>query len=299
MRIARVQRLPGWSWGLDEERWEHAFGLLQQYAAREGNAQVPSAHEEDGFKLGRWVVNQRQHYAKGEVRSDRVARLEAVGDWSWNTREDLWEERFVRLRRFVDRTGHARVPKGHVEDGVQLGAWVDDQREARSAGKLDNERAARLESLDGWSWKLREDRWESMLVALQRYVTREGHASPPKGHIEGGGDLGAWVRNQRVAYAAGKLSSERVVRLAAVPGWTWSQHQDQWEQAFTILQRFVQDQGHALVPSKHRENGLALGQWVANQRQQSAKGKLSDERARRLLAVPGWTWNTRRKNGRK
>jgi hypothetical protein len=33
---------------------------------------------------------------------------------------------------------------------------------------------------------------------------------------------------------------------------------------------------------------------VVNQRQQFAKGKLSDERTHRLMALPHWSWNTRR-----
>jgi hypothetical protein len=85
-----------------------------------------------------------------------------------------------------------------------------------------------------------------------------------------------------------------VARLAAVPGWTWSEHDSYWEQAYAALERFVQHEGHALVPSKCRENGFALGQWVVNQRQQFAKGKLPDERASGLMALPRWSWDTRR-----
>jgi hypothetical protein len=39
-----------------------------------------------------------------------------------------WDLRYAKLLSFVRRTGHARVPERHVEEGVQLGQWVRTQR---------------------------------------------------------------------------------------------------------------------------------------------------------------------------
>jgi len=60
---------------------------------------------------------------------------------------------FAALRRFVARTGHARVLQDHVEeDGYRLGQWVNVQRLFYGRGKLSRERAERLAALPGWSW---------------------------------------------------------------------------------------------------------------------------------------------------
>jgi len=69
--------------------------------------------------------------------------------------EAAWEEGFRRLRQFVDREGHARVPQRHVEDGFKLGQWVRVPRRQYKAGVLDPERQRQLEALPRWDWGAR------------------------------------------------------------------------------------------------------------------------------------------------
>jgi predicted helicase len=62
-----------------------------------------------------------------------------------------WEYSFGRLLCFTIREGHSMVPRGHCEDGYNLGAWVKKQRSARTEGILSEDRVARLEALPAWS----------------------------------------------------------------------------------------------------------------------------------------------------
>ena len=39
-------------------------------------------------------------------------------------KQQQWERMHGLLVGFVEREGHARVPRCHVEDGERLGAWV-------------------------------------------------------------------------------------------------------------------------------------------------------------------------------
>jgi hypothetical protein len=67
-----------------------------------------------------------------------------------------------------------------------------------------------------------------------------------------------------------------------------------WEEGFRRLLRFVQQEGHCRVPRTWVEpEGYPLGNWVAFQRTQRRRGKLTAERARRLQRVAGWEWNPR------
>jgi hypothetical protein len=86
-RQARLEALMGWVWDVPEAQWEHGYNWLQQFLARAGHAQVPQKHREQGFRLGTWVLSQRQHYKKGQLSANRVKRLESLPDWDWKPRK--------------------------------------------------------------------------------------------------------------------------------------------------------------------------------------------------------------------
>jgi hypothetical protein len=133
--------------------------------------------------------------------------------------------------------------------------------------------------------------WEFSFGLLERFVAREGHTRVLISHLEDGYPLGKWVRQQRKTGVAGRLSSSRTARLAALPGWIWEPHDADWEKGYDSLVRFVDRQGHSVVVGTHVEDGHPLGSWVRHQRRLHLEGRLSAERAQRLEALPGWTWS--------
>ena len=219
--------------------WELWLGLLQRYVEREGHARVPFERVEKGFRLGAWVNGQRTSYASGQLSQEREKRLEALPGWAWDARDALWDENFNALVRFVEREGHARVPIGHIENGLTLGQWVSAQRGVHARGQLPRERVNRLEALPGWAWDAREAVWEENFNALARFVEREGHAQMPALHIEDGMKLGGWVRHQRLLHSRGQLPNGQVERLEALQGWVWDVFDTAWDRGFEALIRFV------------------------------------------------------------
>lgn len=110
--------------------------------------------------LGAWVRRVRALLRAGSLDAERAARLEALDGWQWKppisqeARWDAaWEEAFVRLRAWAERSGHAAPRQDLVlDDGFRLGGWVAKQRARRRAGRLSAERARRLAQLPGWRW---------------------------------------------------------------------------------------------------------------------------------------------------
>jgi superfamily II DNA or RNA helicase len=282
-RTQRLEALPGWSWDPVADSWTKHYNGLKAFAEREGHARPPLLYVENGLRLGQWVAVQRNYREK--VSPERVALLEALPGWSWNPSEDKWEEGFTSLLRFVEREGHAGVPKDHIEDGYNLGRWTSHQRVKRRS--LSRDRRKRLEALPGWSWDLRGDTWQRKFVLLREFQRRAGHALVPQGYVEDGVKLGTWVLEQRNNEA--KLSEERRKLLESVPGWAWDPYSESWERGFAALAQFAEREGHARVPQGHMESGLKLGGWVAEQR--SNRQKMTAERRTRLEAVRGWSWN--------
>jgi superfamily II DNA or RNA helicase len=65
---------------------------------------------------------------------------------------------------------------------------------------------------------------------------------------------------------------------------------DGWEVSLAALRVFREREGHARVPTAHREGELLLGNWVATQRKAHKGGKLSPERTAALEAL-GMIWD--------
>ena len=135
--------------------WEEGFSHLKQFSEREGHCRVPQGYKtDDGYRLGQWVTSQRQ--AKDTMDPDRRQRLEALPGWSWDVHSDHGKKGFSHLKKFSEREGHCRVPKGYkTDDDYRLGQWVASQRQTKDT--MDPDRRQRLEALPGWSWDVLSD----------------------------------------------------------------------------------------------------------------------------------------------
>jgi hypothetical protein len=275
---------------------------LKKFAEREGHARAPQRHVEDGLKLGQWVAVQRT--SRDEMSPERKALLEALPGWSWEPTTDGWERAYGFLMAFVEREGHARVPKEHVEVDFRLGQWVTDQRVKRD--KMPDSQRERLESLPGWIWDARARRkllesvrgwswdpysesWERGYAALASFAERQGHARVPRDFLEGGINLGNWVAEQRGSRS--RMTDERRQRLEALPGWSWNAVEESWMQHLELLRAYADREGHTNVPVDCVEDGLKLGQWTRLRRREHKK--LSPERQALLESIPGWFWGSK------
>lgn len=294
-RIQRLEALPGWSWDILAEKWEEGFKLLEQYVNQHGNASVPHHHvTSQGYKLGKWVEQQRRMRSNNKLSQDRIRRLEPIPGWLWGTGLKIpkylkgWDEGFRRLKEFTDREGHAKVPTNFKSaDGYQLGMWASRQRKTKS--DLTQERTTRLEALPGWYWDILSGKWEEGFRHLNEFVKREGHCSvPARFKASDGYRIDTWIRRQRKTRDS--LSQDRKAQIEALPGWSWGPYSDKWEEGFNYLKDFVKQAGHAKVQqSFNTANGYRLGLWVGTQR--NAKDRLIPERRTRLEALPGWSWD--------
>lgn len=153
---ALLEALPGWRWRAWDREWKPAIALMAKFVEREGHAQIPADHVEDGFDLGAWAARQRYRYRSGRIKSRRLADIKAIPGLlqAWNTVEfdRAWKDKFKVLRAFAKAHGHTRVPRNYASEGVNLGIWVNSMRSHYNRGKLAPERIAQLESVPGWTW---------------------------------------------------------------------------------------------------------------------------------------------------
>jgi hypothetical protein len=236
---------------------------------------------------------------RGQLRSDRVERLEALG-FDWNPAEAGWEKMFSALEAYKEEHGDCNVPR-YWFDNPELGQWVNNQRakwklekakpsqrQANKRGRLSPERVERLESL-GFIWDRLEAGWEEMFAALKAYKEEHGDCNVPIGWPDNP-RLAVWVREQRRfdKKQRGQLSSEKVRRLKEL-GLDWNPLETAWEEMFVALQAYKEEHGDCNVPH-HWADNPKLGRWVGTQRYQRSKGKLNPTRIHRLEAI-GFVWD--------
>ncbi len=290
--LTAVEAIPGWTWDAWDSNFAHGLNVFSGSIEREGHARVPSTHVEHGFNLGSWVASLRRRWAVGTIRDTHARALEALEGWTWTPRSAAFDRGYEALCRLVGREGHARVPATHVEEGFNLGSWVNRQRMVYRAGSLPNNLTQTLESQDGWSWDPRDAAFDRGYEALCSFVEREGHARVPAMHVEEGFKLGTWVNRQRTVYRAGSLPSDLIQALEHLPGWAWAFRiqEEAFQRGLAALQEFVRQHGHSRVPTGHVQQGYALGSWVRGRRSLRQQGSLPADQVAALEALPGWEW---------
>jgi len=199
-----------------------------------------------------------------------------------------WMFWFGLLKDYCKRSGAARPSADYrTAHGFALGSWASNQRAQRAI--LPISRIALLESLPGWSWELRKDKWNEGFERLSAFAAKTGTATPsPKLKLRDGFPLGSWVGTQRVFRE--NLSLERIARLESLNGWSWDPFADAWSEGFSRLKTFTAANGSASPSGNYRtSDGYTLGVWVSNQR--TKRKRLSAQRVAALESLSGWRWD--------
>ena len=288
-QIKRLNSL-GFIWDSLAEQWEQGFEVLQKFHKREGHCDVPQAHYENGFSLGRWANAQRQRRKNEQMNSEQIKRIDALG-FSWNPLMDKWEQGFDALVRFQKREGHCRVPGTHSEDGFALGVWVRTRRSRKE--RLTTEQIKRLNSL-GFIWDSLAEQWEEGFAALQKFHKREGHCHVPQLHTENNYRLGIWVNKQRQKRKTNELSRNCIKRLNDL-NFAWNPSKEKSDFGFAALIKFKKREGHCCVPQNHFEGNFNLGVWVAGKRtrkNRKNKNLVTLDEIRQLDKL-GFVWDTK------
>ena len=273
----------GFAWDAWAALFEINLKALKTYLAREGHTHVPQKWVESGVRLGQWCNSIRTRREKGLLSADMVSALDDIG-MSWDVLSDRFERKLNVLTEYVRREGHTKVPLQHKEAGFALGAWVNSLRMRRA--QLSKDQIKRLDAL-GMQWDTRARAFEQGMAALNAFVDREGHAQVPTDWVEGTYNLGKWVASKRVN--KNSLSKEYVDQLNSV-GFVWNSYDSAFERYLKMLKMFVKREGHARVATDWVEQGVRLGQWVADIRSERRRSKLTPEQLAELLSL-GFVWD--------
>ncbi|MFI9366973.1 Helicase associated domain protein [Kitasatospora sp. NPDC053057] len=166
-RRAALEEIDPWwcpAWPIT---WQRTYAVARQWWLEAGGrvdwAQLPVDTVFEGEQLGRWVKAQRAGWPGLEadqrdllsaigIEEDQelVAAKQAAEAKPKVSRADRFQLHLTALAEFVEREGHARVPRAHkTAEGLSLGAWLNNTKTRQE--KLSEEQLAQLEAL-GVAW---------------------------------------------------------------------------------------------------------------------------------------------------
>lgn len=272
--------------------WDMMYGEACAYYRAHGDLNIPKRYRtEANLALGSWVQTQRrvrQGACAGVLMEERIARLDAIGMLWQSPQEAGWENGYVHARAYRDEHGDLDVPVRYVcPDGFRLGSWICNRRadyaKARKRSGLSEDQIRRLNEL-GMIWNRVDFGFERGYASAARYAAEHGHLRVPAGYVDTEGfKLGAWLNNQRARRDA--LSPEYRKRLENL-GLCWgNRHEEQWERAYEQAVRYRGLHGDLQIPLAYESDGIRLGRWLRRQQAQYMQGKLSEDHARKLLAL--------------
>lgn len=285
------------------ESWNYWYGKLVSYVALNGHASPPKP-KRGKDQLAGWVVGQRQKHRKGILNSERVALLEKLPGWRWSVIEESWEEFFELLKEFADEYGHSSVPQGapsrrpkgpRLYKGMRLSSWVNTQRTKFNKDQLDQDLVQKLESVKGWTWDPKNQKFQAGFNALQEYVTKNKTSWVNRGtkfrYLDKEIDLGSWCFTVKAKKKQGRLTPNQIKSFEQFSDWSWNRKKDDdFNDWLILLKAFANENGHALVPAKTKFRGQSLGGWVNTQRTRYNDGLLDEDRIKGLESVKGWSW---------
>ena len=288
-QAARLDKI-GMNWQKRLElAWENGCASARRYRDSHSDLLVPVHYKDkDGFALGEWIVYNRQRYLGGNLPSDRVERLEALG-MVWDTGSILWEKSYAAAVQYYLENHTLEIPVKYVTpDGMALGVWLGSQRAAYKEGVLTDAQIEKLEAL-GVDWTNRNDRkWQTAYEAAVKYHAAHGNLDVPIEYIDEDGILlGKWVSRQRYAWQNPERSSARVTpeRKALLDelGMNWEKT-DSWQHRYELAVEYKKEHGSLAVPAQYRtEDGIWLGSWLSRQKQMLREGKKLSAKRRAAL----------------
>ena len=285
--VLRLESFEDWHWSEIDFRWWKQYESLKDKL--ESGSQLGAISL--GQSLASWTVHQRKLFGLNQLNEEQTELLSGLPNWSWAPDEESWHKNYEALLLYVSRTGNSLVPQDHKEGLLALGVWVNKQRGRFRKLTLEEDRIRLLESIPDWTWNPTISKQEAMFIALDEFLSREGHANVPTSHLENGVRLGQWVNGVRTRFRRGVLDPYLEKYLSSISTFSWEPLEEIPFKNVEILEEFLlANPGKRSVGDtvfKERK----LKSIVIYLRRNYSNKSLPQEIIERLEALSNWSWS--------
>ena len=233
------------------------------------------------------------------TREKQIEQLKQVKKSLQSVNEEKWNRKYKLAKIYYEHYGNLEVSVNfktingydYDENGIALGRWIDVQRQAykgNTANKITEEQIELLRQIGmRFETKNKEEEWNKKYELAKAYFEHYGNLEIPQrfktvngyDYDENGITLGIWICTQRKAYkekSASKITEEQIELLKQI-GMRFETRNIElvWNDKYKLAKSYYENYGNLEVSVNFKtvngydydENGVALGMWVANQRQ--------------------------------
>ena len=261
--------------GMMWEQWDRYYSALEKYYEENGDINVPYYYKtKNDLSLGRWLCNQKRLYREKseKITKTKIEKLEKL-KINWNSISDSWLKNYDALKRYYEEHGNIDVPKKYeTEEGIKLGKWLTNQREARKGNRKNKINKDQIQLLDdlGMIWNMNIKAWNEKYEALKKYYEEHGNIDVPVNYeTEEGIKLGSWLHNQRSSYKGNgtcRITGNQIQLLNDL-GMKWEVIKETWDNYYSALKEYYREHENIDVPYNYEtKEGLKLGEWLYYQR---------------------------------
>lgn len=199
-------------------RWLKGFRQLEAILQADYGGRLPEVGRFPD-ELRTWLKRQAKKLHAGKLEPWQVAHLERIGFDPEHIPERPpqidWEDRLARLRRFIQKHGHAHVPRGYADK--KLNAFVEGIRDRKRRGRLTRREIRELRAVGFVFAPNREvsPRWRQLYEVLKDYYEAHGNSHVPRYYAENQ-PLAEFVAQQRQRGRKGLLLEEHIRLLDAL-----------------------------------------------------------------------------------
>jgi superfamily II DNA or RNA helicase len=290
-KIILLEKLKSWDWDPLETKWFEVYNHLKDYVSKHKKF-IPASYElSNGMNLNSWIVRLRSEYKKKILSKEKIALLEKIPGWTWDTNELAWQQGYDYLKKHINEYNKVPFNKHITTDGFGLGNWISHQRKNYFANSLSQERIALLENLKGWEWDPVESIWYRSYEALKKYIDDNNQFATKNFVTEDGIKLSSWAVYQRGSYKNKLLSNEKIKLIEKLPGWEWDPIEALWNKGFEYLKKYLTKFNKLPIDTYITDDDYKLGNWVNSQRRNYRNKVLTKDKIKLLEAIPCWYWD--------
>lgn len=254
--------------------YEQGFQHLETFIAEHGvDALNGDVVCEDGYKLGRWIVNCKTKYRNGKLPKKHITHFEQLGVRL--EKSDAWEERYQEVRAYLEKNDTTYVPKStYGESGFDLFSWINDQRRAYKKGKLSAEQMKKLDEI-GYPFlkdkkakqEQRKKKWFETAVIVMEYVQSHSPDDLSDETEYQGIRIKQWLENQRSKLRMGKIiDREQIEYLQKMLDLSLLAKRSHWEIMYEAAVQFFEEHGiDADVPDDYEVSEGNLKAWITTE----------------------------------